>query len=229
LVLCGDVPDAEWYKAQNAVGMDSAAHVSEYLRETYTLVEGASNKTGVLHSGTARLDPSYASELSRDTELSLAVSKEFRGKSTKYGTPSFPDLVCWCLATGGYVVSEDAFFGVSDDDIERVWNFVDKVKVSSSGACRALVGRGAAGRNSVGFKRAHPSGSSTTVSRKRNTDTPGQVPTELQRGESYTDPCLTVENVMAEDMMHWVKESADPTGVCLRMYGNIAKGNKSFH
>jgi hypothetical protein len=188
------------------------------------LFKADGDKTGTPQANVIVFNPEYALDLLSNEKLSLAISKRFKGRFTRYESLGYQELVCWCLATDGYKLSEEGFFSVSNEDVEGAWNFIDSVRVSSSNDCRDLVNRGALSRDGTGFGRTHIPEEPGGGTYRRNTGIPEDPPLV---GLLKDEPYISIEEALVSDCMYWVKRSDDPCA--LLMQRNISKTNQGLN
>jgi hypothetical protein len=200
--------------------MEVSLDLADRLRDGLVIVEAPISEFRIQQSGVVRLDTAYTNLLMSNLELSCAVQKEFRKKRTRYTVPSFGDLVYWCLSTSGYTICEKNFTDTSNSDVEEVWNFIDKVKVSSS--CRDVLAAGTVGRSSVGFKRSQATRERIPLVSRRTTETPSTPPAEVRALSNEEDSHSSIEDAMVSDAMYWILESQDPVSTCSTMYNNLS-------
>jgi hypothetical protein len=195
------------------------------IREGVQIVTMGNSQHVAVDSASIRVDKTCISEVEGNSEISLALDKRFKGKRTLYVEPGFKDLVTWCLCTDSYKFSEKNVEKVSDKDIEMAWQFVDTMSVSSTRQCRELILKYKGARSSVGFRREHMRPPSLRPVTRGSVRASG--PSRLER---YTDMdskgYSTLNDMIAEDCMHWVRTSSDPVSTALLLRSRITQGNE---
>src|SRR5689334_19318576 len=95
--------------------------ISEFVKEGTDLIEVSLGDTVQLPGSCIRFSKSSAIMLGQLKELLVAINKRFKGKTPVYGTPTYKDLVIWCLCSSGYVVSSGFLSSVDDADVAQAW------------------------------------------------------------------------------------------------------------
>ena len=163
-----------------------------------------------------------------DREIMLALQKRFKNKRTLHGDPRFADILTWCMSTDSYKVCQKNFEGVSDSDVDLVWQFIDTLSVSSTRACRDVMNKFKGARSAVGFRREHTKPSVSPRTHRpgiRSAAPPALVPHSDKDKEGYN----SLEDVITQDCMHWVLSSSDPTASALLLRSGLLEGNKGGH
>ena len=198
--------------------------IEPYLKEGIHLALCNSNRRHASFPGAVSFDEQAYSELSDNKELALAIEKKFKGKRTSYGTPTYRDLVLWCLSTSRYSICSANLRDVSDAEVRKAWGMITTTSTSSTKTCSELMERHRNGRSEVGFSRERmpdapvPKGSLRSL---------GNVVPSSSMSYSTRD-CeghVTLEDVIAEDYVELSLNSGDPLSAVrsFRMIPNVLK------
>jgi len=186
--------------------------IEAYLKEGVHLVLCSSNRRHVTFPGAVSFDEQAYSELSRNKELALAIEKKFKGKRTSYGTPTYRDLVLWCLSTSQYNVCSANLRDVSDAEVRKAWGMIATTSTSSTRTCSELMERHRNGRSETGFSRERMPNVPTPKGPLRSL---GNVVPSDSTSYSIRD-CeghATLEDVIAEDYVELSLNSGDPLSI----------------
>jgi hypothetical protein len=169
-----------------------------------------------------RMDRDCYDTVMENKEISLAVEKRFKGKRTLHENPGYKQLIAWCLSTDSYKLSEKNIEKVSNADIELAWQFIDTASVSSTKDCRDMISKYRGTRSGVGFRRQHTKSRSDRINRVRFSRE-AVSSTLLPHTEADSAGYDTLSEMLAEDCMHWIKQSPDPVGATLSLRSRLLK------
>lgn len=192
--------------------------LSSLAKEGVSIGEFLHGDSSLSIEGTIFLDQEYARRLETSSELRAALKKRFQKKTTVYGNPDYKTLVLLCLSTSFYDVNEINLNNVSNEDVDRVWNFIDTLRVSSSADLSAVLGYGTKNRSGVGFKRSLKDialRQQTSPSKSHDLMPSRGAKPSVQPG-SYSHGSL--EEVVTEDIVFLAKASEDPVSFVKGFY-----------
>jgi len=204
--------------------------ISDYVKEAVDTADVSLGDSTMYPRHVVKIYKTYIEELMSDRELTLAVSKRFKGKNTVHGSPGYSQLVVWCLSTDMYKLCSDNFVSVENSDVSLAWQFIDTISVSSTKKCRDLVNKNKHSRSSVGFSRSireitrpPPSNLDRSVL-PRVHDKPVLENTSQYNSSSH----VTMEEMIAEDCTYWCTKSHDPLSATMDLCRNIASLNQGI-
>jgi hypothetical protein len=183
--------------------------LENYLRQGVTLIYASRGTMGRVE-GVILYDESSELSMRSNNELTVALAKRFKRKKARYGEIHLSSLFYWVLASSGYDVNEGNVDGISNDDVLCVWELADTMKVSSSDDCRAVLTLISGARGSDGFRRAHMKGRSPPSIRDKSMRVPSTRPKMLRLDTDVASSHKGMEDVMAEDIYHFISGRPDP-------------------
>lgn len=162
-------------------------------------------------------------------ELNQAIKKRFRGKTTKYGFPSFERIVMWILSTSGYDINSDILCDVSNDDVGLAWEFLDTLRVSSSEDCRRQLDKSLGTRSSDGFRRSTNVRVNAGHIQRAIIEVPSTRPTMSEVTHSREMGHATIDDVLIEDALYVSSHAADPVGSAISIARSIRDASERSH
>jgi hypothetical protein len=203
-------------------------NIEEYTRDNVSTVEVTGESHMTVGPSVIKINKASFAEVLKNREICLAIEKRFKGKRTLYGDPGFSELVAWCLATDSYKVRQKNLERVSDTDVELAWEFIDTMSVSSTKACRESIEKLKGRRSALGFRGNYVK--RLGGRRRHNLCSRNAVPsTLLPHTELDREGYKALEDVIAEDCMHWVLGSADPVASALGLRSGLLEGRQGGH